>query len=1014
MKLTRNQELANNVREGNYVVSASAGSGKTAVLTSRVYSIIKEGTSLDELLVLTFTNLAAAEMRERIRKNLLEENDPKYLEIVAAVDAANIQTFDAYALNLVKKYYYVIDVPKDISLVDKSLLDIKEKKLLDGILNKHFDENDERVLSLIDEYCLKNADELKAFILEISHKFDLKKDKKAFLETYLDDFYSESRIKKCVDEFIAQNKKKIADYYSNIKKFDNVDYVDAVSPLFEKILSLNTYDEFHSFFESEEYTFPRSAGALSLKDYQDDAAYVKYVKSKIESFRGKLGFDNYLDLENQYFDTKKNVETLIRLVKELDEKISIFKKEYNVYTFSDIFKFALEIASKPSINKELKNKYKYIMIDEYQDTSDIQEDFINLIANNNVYVVGDVKQSIYRFRNANCDLFLNKFNRYGKGDGGTRIELPDNFRSRKEVVDSINKVFTPLMNNDNTGLDYKNEHQMIHGNKSYISANSDYSTQTINYLISDKYTKAEQEARLIAIDILNKVKSHFEVYDKKDKVIREVRYSDFAIMISRKADFALFQKIFNEYQIPLYTNYDKKIRDNNLTMTFESIINLLCLYKNEDYSNKFLHSFISVLRSFLFRVNDQDIENLVYDKNYSRFELFDIIKNISETSKKHSLKEVVELVIKEFNIYEKLITLGDVSNNISLLQYYHSIAEQMDHMGYSLEDFKQYFDDLEEFDIDPEYSPNDDIEDCVTLLSIHASKGLQFKICYLAELYKKFNETVLNKSFLVDSTYGIDVPNVNHKSTKTLLHTIIAEKEKNELLREQLRLFYVALTRAEEKLILLVNPMYRKTSVQDFGQCSSFLDFLFLSKANFDSYSFEISPVKRTIKEKEKEIKQVSFFESISMNNELVEDKHASKELDADIDEELLRLGNKYHYYLELIDFNNIDTSFIKDENDKKRIDKFLANSLFKGLKNVNVMHEYPFYDEKNNVHGVIDLMIEKEDSIDIIDFKLSHVDDASYDKQVRTYKNYISQLTDKKINTYVTGILSNDIRKVD
>ena len=338
----------------------------------------------------------------------------------------------------------------------------------------------------------------------------------------------------------------------------------------------------------------------------------------------------------------------------------------------------------------------------------------------------------------------------------------------------------------------------------------------------------------------------------------------------------------------------------------------------------------------------------------------------------------------------------------------------MDHMGYTLEDFKQYFDDLEEFDIDPEYSPNDDIEDCVTLLSIHASKGLQFKICYLAELYKKFNETVLNKSFLVDSTYGIDVPNVNHKSTKTLLHTIIAEKEKNELLKEQLRLFYVALTRAEEKLILLVNPMYRKTSVQDFGQCSSFLDFLFLSKANFDSYSFEISPVKRTIKEKEREIKQVSFFESISMNNELVEDKHASKELDVDIDEELLRLGNKYHYYLELIDFNNIDASFIKDENDKKRIDKFLANSLFKGLKNVNVMHEYPFYDEKNNVHGVIDLMIEKEDSIDIIDFKLSHVDDASYDKQVRTYKNYISQLTDKKINTYVTGILSNDIRKVD
>ena len=132
------------------------------------------------------------------------------------------------------------------------------------------------------------------------------------------------------------------------------------------------------------------------------------------------------------------------------------------------------------------------------------------------------------------------------------------------------------------------------------------------------------------------------------------------------------------------------------------------------------------------------------------------------------------------------------------------------------------------------------------------------------------------------------------------------------------------------------------------------------------------------------------------------------------IDINFLELGNKYHYYLELLDFAILDTSFIRDELDKKRIDRFVSNPLFKKIKNANVMHEYPFFDEEENVHGVIDLLVEYSDHIDIIDFKLSHVDDAMYEKQVRTYKNYISKLTSKKINTYVTGILSGDIKKVD
>ena len=127
----------------------------------------------------------------------------------------------------------------------------------------------------------------------------------------------------------------------------------------------------------------------------------------------------------------------------------------------------------------------------------------------------------------------------------------------------------------------------------------------------------------------------------------------------------------------------------------------------------------------------------------------------------------------------------------------------------------------------------------------------------------------------------------------------------------------------------------------------------------------------------------------------------------------MLLLGNKYHYYFELVDFNTLDTSFIKDKNDKNRIDRFLNHGLFKDMKDANIMHEYPFFDEEENVHGVIDLLVEHSDHIDIIDFKLSHVDDLAYEKQLGAYQRYISKLTSKIINTYVTGILSGDIKKI-
>ena len=1014
MHLTPNQEKARDVKGGNYLVSASAGSGKTSVLTQRAFSLIKEGTKLSELLILTFTNLAAAEMRDRIRVALLDENKEELKDVASSLDAANIQTYDAYALNIVKKYYYMLGLNKDISIVDQTLLELEQHKIIEQILNEHFDAHDEKVLKLIDDYCLKNCDELKDFIINVSNKLDLKENKEEYINNYLLTFFNKEKIENDVNEYIQKIIDNINKIIKRVKTFENVDYVDAHLPILERIANARNYDELKTQLNSEENVFPRLTKVMSLADYEDDKAYNEYYKDQIKKYRDLLKFDSLSDLVNQYLGTKDNIETILSLVKELDVRLNSFKKKYNVYSFADIFKFALQIVSIPEINKELKYKYKYIMIDEYQDTSDIQEKFINKIANNNVYVVGDVKQSIYRFRNANCDLFLDKFNKYGSNDGGERIELPENFRSRKEVVDSINEIFTSLMDKKNSNLDYKNEHMMVHGNKSYISANSNYFTEFLDYELGEKYVAAEHEARLIATDIAKKINEGFEVYDKEKKDIRKATYSDFAIIMFSKKDFLTYQKVFNEYQIPLFANYNKSIRENNLTMTFENIISLLYLYETNDFSTKFRHSYVSVLRSFLFEVKDDVLSDLIHDKNYERFELYSIIEKISKETKGLNLKEKIIHIMHDFNIYNKLIKIGDISNNSSLLDYYYSIASQMDSMGYTLEDFKKYFDDLKEFEIDPEYSPSDDVSNCVKLLSIHASKGLQFKICYFAELYKQFNAMALNSRLLIDSIYGIDIPNVYHKEVSSFYHTLIVKKEKSEQLLEQLRVFYVALTRAEEKIILLNNINVRKKAIQNFEQINKFSDFLLFANPNFNRYSPEIELIKREDDNKDEAVKPIIIDKPVALSNETKENKHASKELDSDTDEKLLLLGNKYHYYLELVDFNTLDTSFIKDELDKKRINRFLSNSLFKNMKDANIMHEYPFFDEEENVSGVIDLLVEHADHIDIIDFKLSHVDDEAYEKQLGTYKKYVSKLTDKKIDTYVTGILSGDIKKIN
>ncbi len=1006
IKFSLEQEEALRFDKGNTLVSASAGSGKTAVLTERVFRILKSNVKLNELLVLTFTNLAAQEMRDRIRGKLLGDH---LYDMASNVDAVNIQTYDAYALSLVKKYGDKIGVYGKIKVVDKALIDLEIKKTIRQILDAHYDANDQDVIDLAYEFCFKNDDVLVDFLVKTYNKIENITDKDSYLDNFISNFYDENRARLFLDEYISSYRKCLNEAIKELKFFDNEKYINLMLPFLEELESIDSIEKLHDYLAS--YKFPtktKNAG-------EEIGAYHINLKNNLASYFAHLNYENKEAIIKKMLLGKNYASTLIKLLKELDEKVYKFKVEHGVYTFLDIFKMAMKIVNLPNIKEKLKKQYKYIMIDEYQDTSPIQEEFINSFANDNVYCVGDVKQSIYRFRNADCALFQKKFDDYKANRGGKLITLFDNYRSRDEVIADNNYIFSKLMSFEDTGLNYASDHAMNFAKKDYsslIDRNMDYHHEILYFTMKDKsMLRAEYEANLICSDIISKIKNHVQVRDGNS--MRDITFKDFAILSYAKTEFATFQKVFNEYAIPLYANYEQSLNDNDVTLTFKNIIKCIALYLDNNFDKSFDHSFMSILRSFLFETKDEDIEDVYYKKNYDDYLAFSKIKNIANKSKNSSLLEITKMIISDFDFYEKLIKVGDIANNKELINHFYNVSDMMDALNYSLSDYSLYYEELKEYDIDQTFKGSDSNLDSVNLLTIHASKGLEFKYVYYVGLTKYFKFSEGGSRLNFDKDYGFDF--YSRKSGEGFFHEFILKKERLAMVNEQLRVFYVALTRAREKAILLFNEVkYQNAKAKDtFSKNNSYMDFLKFKGIELPSRVIEFS---REHLEKIHSIdsKEINIEDSYKFDSEIFSPHRISKKKSDDASSIALELGNKFHYYLELVDFSSKDTSFIIDRKDRDIIDRFLKNDIFKDAGKAKVCHEYAFYDEAEDVNGVIDLLLIYDNHIDIVDYKLSHVDDEAYIRQVNLYKKFISSISEKKINMYIISILHGNVLEVN
>ena len=1031
---TKEQQEAINEEGKNIIVSAGAGSGKTAVLSERVIRKL-EKTDINKLLILTFTKEAANEMKERIRKKIKKnESLKKQLDLI---DSAYITTFDSYALSLVKKYYYLLNISPNIGIIDASIINIKKENYLDEIFDKLYEEKNTLFEKLIKDFCIKDDKEIKRYIIELNNKLDLKLNKEEYIDNYIENYFNDETINKNIEKYLNLIKNKIKEINNllyDIQILVDGKYYEKLIEVLNPLLNSNTYIEFKNNSIIKLPQLPRGSEE-ELKDKKEE------LKNTIDYIKELTIEESENTLKENILKTKDYIEIILYIIKELDKKIYKFKQESEMYEFNDIAKMSIKVLEEnENIRLELKNYYNEIMVDEYQDTNDIQEKFISLIENNNVYMVGDIKQSIYRFRNANPNIFRNKYNNYEKQNGGIKIDLLKNFRSRFEVLDDINLIFNLVMDDKIGGAEYRETHQMIFGNTSYIEEGKieeKHNFEILNYKYEDKtYTKEEIEIFTIATDIKNKIESHYKVFDKDNMIVRDIEYKDFCIIMDRNTEFPKYKKIFEYMQIPLTLYQDEVLTLENDILVLKNIMNFIIKINKKEYDTNFKYYFTSIARSYLFRLSDDEIFNIFQEKDFYNNEIFKISKSISDNLENLTNEEFITEIVNKFNIIEKTIKTGNIEASMIRLEYLLNLSKNLTELGYTPYELADYIKEMDEGKNEIKYSLNTSSGNNVKIMNIHKSKGLEFHICYYSGLHKAFNISDLKQLFTVDNELGIIAPYVDNTPKETIYKYLLKDKYMKEEIAEKIRLFYVAMTRCKEKMILVTSLTDKEKDrvnnlVEDNIRLKykSFLDILNSIKENIKEYIINIDLDKQNLTKDYNEIKENNYQKLLQKNNikldkrkieidsKIEEEKHFSKTINKLITKEEyknMEFGDYLHYLLELIDFKNPDYKNI-DNFYKEKINNFLNQDLLKNIKDANIYKEYEFISEKNNetYHGIIDLMLEYNDHIDIIDYKLKNIEDNAYQEQLNGYKNYIENKLNKKTYIYLYSILENRVEEV-
>ena len=1023
--LTKAQLLARDHREGDVLIAAGAGSGKTKVLTERVLKLlIQDEVKLSSLLLLTFTNAAAAEMKDRIRKGLLKANR---LDLASAIDQAFIMTFDAFALYLVQKYAYAFQFDPRIGIYEDSLYEIERKRTLNAIFMEGYRDRKPDFINLIKQYVVNRDEPLKDFVLKIDRKADLLVDKLGYYRGYLIQHFEGPWIEERRHELFAFYRREIEMIQNLAKTFESGDEVLFFDNLTNTLLRQPTLDALLLAIKAVE--FPR-AKPRSLSE--GDKALRDRLKDDIKALKADADMVPIQGQIDQYGGTKPYVAVLLDMLVALNERLEVKKRQYQRYPFADIAKMAMRLLDQETIRVTIQDQFRYIMVDEYQDTNDLQEAFLLRIAKRNLFMVGDVKQSIYRFRNANSKIFYEKFNRFHDYETvsdkhETRIVLQDNFRSRPEVIQEINHFFSHMMSKAYGGVDYDHTQQLRAGQTKYDTLRSDSMHYEMDILRYEKTDADPQlnEATIIARDIIDKINAKIMVADLEQNEPRPITFKDFTILIDRKTNFESFLEVFNKHGIPLEVFAERDLSNSDLFRVLKNLITLVVHGEEPQAEKTYQHAYVSVLRSFLCKEKDQDLYAWSTGKKpLQSFALFGLLSEFRLRQSRETLFSFIQGLLQALQVEQKLLTIPDLPGNLARLEGWLEKVKQLSDMGYTLVDFEDFLKESQLVDVDLTIAAPKQSEDAVQLMTIHKSKGLEFAYVYYPGLTKGFNMMDTKGMYHYSKRYGIQLPYPEAVYARPVFADLILNEEKAEIISEQMRLWYVALTRAKEKIILVIESSQPKKIV-DIEKARSISDFIHLyhvDAGHDPEREFHVSldqPLPGLEVAGLRTEHLPVEFSTADQPFDIITPKRASKAFLDDVDEDILNYGTYLHECLFLLDFKTLDTSFIPIAKDRQLIDTLLKHPYFQALSKrvqtnqVTVLKEYAYLDEATGQKGIIDLVVIEGTKASILDYKTNNIEDEGYLSQLQTYARYLTSVGLTVEGMYLISLTKATLKKL-
>lgn len=894
---TTEQQQVIDLRNRNILVSAAAGSGKTAVLVERIVKIITDKNhpvDIDHLLIVTFTNAAAAEMRERIgnaiEKALDEQpGDEHLLRQLTLIHNAQITTIDSFCLYVVRNHFHEIDLEPNFRIGDEGELKLLREDVLGKVLEQNYEEPSEAFSNFVEGYASGRTDaalnEMILQLYEFSRSYP-------WPEKWLDSFVGIYRIENREEldraEWLAPLTQNIRfvlkDCEQLLKQALAVTQQDDGPDMYEKAVrsDLEKYESL-----SKLTSFCELSGALSdikydrlasSRGFEGDPDKLELVKSLREQAK-----DVVKKLCKQYFfcspemmieqleRTEPMLEEVVRLTKQFADEFAAAKRRKNLVDFHDVEHFALQILVDEETEKakktaeEFRDTFEEIMIDEYQDSNEVQETLLRSISReergeNNIFMVGDVKQSIYRFRLARPELFMKKYDSYSLEESTTqRIDLHKNFRSREEVLTCTNDIFYKIMVRSLGNVEYDAEAALYPGASYPVSADftpeillADSNDELLEDTeLSDKKTL---EAKIVAEEIRHLMKTQ-PVTDKATGELRAARYSDIVILLRSLSGWAdSLVEVLNGNGIPAHTVSSTGYFSTVEVQTVLSMLRLLdnprqdipmaavlrspmagltdeelAVLRLEDGSVPF-HEAVLELAEGLYEEDGQkeisdseadseadqkqgrnadgkkedDIETTAHRKLLKFYKKYRQLRQLVPDTPIH---ELIEIILREtgYGHYVAAMPAGSRRTaNLNMLLEKAAAYEKTSYKG--LFHFVRYIDELQKYDVDfGEADMVGENEDVVRIMSIHKSKGLEFPIVIVSGMGKNFNKQDTRSKMVLHPELGIGLDYMDGKKrikSPTIAKKAIAKQIELENLGEELRVLYVALTRAKEKLIL--------------------------------------------------------------------------------------------------------------------------------------------------------------------------------------------------------------------